>query len=312
MGASAAIAIALAWGGVQFSWGSANVLVPLILGVAGLVFFIIFEKVLTREPIVCYKYSKYIQSVLSATIALAGTYFIPVYYQACKGASPILSGVETLGFAVIAPSAVVGGIIVKKAQKYRPCLWIGWSLMVIGSGLMTTVKATTPTGHVIGLTVITGFGLGWVYALVQFPIQAPLPVGINAQCMALLAFTRAFGSIWGVSIGNTVLQNILLHQLPQEFIGKMTTGIPIVYALIPTISSLPPILREQVRMAFADGLQLLWKILAGISALGFVSSLLMLELPMIGVVDEKWAMQDGTQKDSEDKESAVSPSISKV
>ncbi|GJJ10742.1 hypothetical protein Clacol_004969 [Clathrus columnatus] len=295
MGASTAIAIALAWGGVQFSWGSVRVLLPLIVGVVGLAIFIIFEKKWAKEPIICINTLLYLQSVISAVVALAGTYFIPVYYQACKGASPILSGVETLGFAVIAPAAIVGGILVNVSQKYRPWLWVGWCLMIIGSALMTTVKATTPTGHVVGLTAIVGFGIGWIYAVVQFPIQAPLPVNINAQSMALLAFTRAFGSIWGVSIGNTVLQNILQHQLPEQFTSEFTGGIPIVYALIPTISSLPPPVRELVREAFADGLKLLWQILTGISALGLLCSLPMLELPMIGVVDENWAMKQGEE-----------------
>jgi hypothetical protein len=45
--------IALTWGGIQFPWSSARVLVPLILGLLGLAGFLVYEAKLAQHPIVC-------------------------------------------------------------------------------------------------------------------------------------------------------------------------------------------------------------------------------------------------------------------
>ncbi len=52
MGSTAGIVIALSWGGVNFAWTSANVLVPLIVGLLGLVFFIYYEAKFATYPLV--------------------------------------------------------------------------------------------------------------------------------------------------------------------------------------------------------------------------------------------------------------------
>lgn len=58
-----------------------------------------------------------------------------------------------------------------------------------------------------------------------------------------------------------------------------------------------------MRNAFADGLQLLWKVLAGLGGAGLLASLLMREVPMHVATDEKWALRDrvkDNEKSSED------------
>ena len=49
---STSVVIALTWGGVQFPWTSAHVLAPLILGLVGMVFFMAYEAIFAREPLV--------------------------------------------------------------------------------------------------------------------------------------------------------------------------------------------------------------------------------------------------------------------
>lgn len=46
--------IGLTWGGVQFPWSSARVLVPLIAGIAGLITFMVYERYIPKHPIVCH------------------------------------------------------------------------------------------------------------------------------------------------------------------------------------------------------------------------------------------------------------------
>ena len=44
--------IGLTWGGVQFPWSSAHVLAPLIIGIVGIIGFLVYEALVAREPLV--------------------------------------------------------------------------------------------------------------------------------------------------------------------------------------------------------------------------------------------------------------------
>ena len=47
-----ACVIGLTWGGIRFPWISMQVLIPLVLGLIGLLAFVVFEYNVPREPLV--------------------------------------------------------------------------------------------------------------------------------------------------------------------------------------------------------------------------------------------------------------------
>lgn len=47
-----AVVIALTWGGTVHPWSSAQVVVPLVLGLLGLMFFVAYEAIWATNPIV--------------------------------------------------------------------------------------------------------------------------------------------------------------------------------------------------------------------------------------------------------------------
>ena len=92
--------IPITWGGVQYSWSSWNTLVPLFVGIAGVVGWVVYEIYIPSEPITpirLFKSYNMAYSLFAATIhtltVYACLYFLPLYYEAVKGLSPILSGV---------------------------------------------------------------------------------------------------------------------------------------------------------------------------------------------------------------------------
>lgn len=123
------------------------------------------------------------------------------------------SGILTLGLASIAPSAVLSGISVKVLKYYRPQIWIGWCLMIIGIPLFTTIDSNTSSGKVVGFIVIYGVGAGCGiascalvfglnispfrinYSLQVYPVQAGQPVTANAHALAFFAFVRSFSGV---------------------------------------------------------------------------------------------------------------------
>lgn len=122
--------------------------------------------------------------------------FIPTYLQACKGTSPIKSGIDCLPYAfTMGVVLVVTGGSIAATKAYRPQLWLGWIFFMVAMGAMSTVRADTPVAHMIGFPVLLGVGGGIVYSATYFPVLAPLPVSENAHALALFAFFRSFAGV---------------------------------------------------------------------------------------------------------------------
>ncbi|KAH9850502.1 MFS general substrate transporter [Lenzites betulinus] len=295
--------IALTWGGISAPWSSAQVLSLLILGLAVLAVFLGWDALYATEPLVPFalmsnrtSLSGYIQAFFVSLVAQTIVYYMPIYYQGCKDASPTRSGLITLSFSVLAPASIIAGVMVTRTQRYRPQMWTAWCFVLVGVGLYRTLQAGDNIGRAVGFSVIVGSGMGAQYSTGPFPVQAPLPISENAHALAFLMFVRSFAAVWGITIGGTVLQNELKHRIPAAFLTQFPQGAAIAYALIPQVPTLPQPLKAQVQEAFAGSLRVLWEVLLGLAAIGFLFSLLMKGLPLHTSLDEDWAVQ-GTQSE---------------
>ncbi|KAI0826717.1 Mfs1.2 [Trametes gibbosa] len=301
------VVIGLTWGGVQYPWKSARVLVPLILGLCGLGFFFLYEARWARNPIVPVSLlqnrtsvSGYVQTFINPIVVLAIAYYLPVYYQSCKDASPLKSAVDTLGLSLsLGPAVICSSVSVTIFKVYRPQHYLGWSIFMIGMGVFTTVDADASLAQAVGLPIVIACGAGMIFAATYFPVLSPLPVSENAHALAFFAFCRSFAGIWGISVGASVLQNELSKRLPQEFLVQLGTGVDLSYATIPHIPALEQPLKDEVRRAFGDSLSVVWQVMVGILGIGLLASLLMRDVPLHNTVDDKWALDADRQSVSE-------------
>ena len=87
--------------------------------------------------------------------------YMPTYFQACMGASPMRSSVQTLPIALtLAPFALAGGLTVKLSQTYRPVNLIGWVIGVAGFAVLSTLKSDTPLARWVGFQFLVAAGIG--------------------------------------------------------------------------------------------------------------------------------------------------------
>ncbi|KAJ7167213.1 major facilitator superfamily domain-containing protein [Mycena crocata] len=294
------IVIALTWAGIQFPWSSAKVLVPLILGLFGLAGFLVYEAWVPEYPIVPVSllgsrtaFSGYAQNFFNGIVLSTLAYWLSVYFQACKDAGPTAAGVDGFGLSyTISPSCLIAGLVVQKSARYRQPMWVGWALMILGTALLGTLDENSSRSVCYGFQALVGIGMGIIYVVAYFPVLAPIPVSQSAPALAFFTFLRNFALIWGVTIGGTVLQNELTARLPSAFLAKFPGGTQIAFAIIPSIRDLPQPLKDEVRHAFAGSLHVLWNVLAGISGIGLLFSLLMKHLPLHTSVDKDWGRDD--------------------
>ncbi|CAK5262653.1 unnamed protein product [Mycena citricolor] len=235
---------------------------------------------------------QWVYCMLTSTTAII--YYLPVFFQACFGASPIRSAVDFLpGALLTAPFALIAGLVITVAKRYREVNWAGWVFMIVGFGLTSTLKATASTGQWVGFQAIAAIGIGLIFSGPVFPILAPLHPDRAGSALALFGFTRAFFQTWGIAIAGSILQNELSRRLPPAFIAQFPPHFEIAYSAIPAIGLLEEPLRSEVRAAFAGSMDVIWRVMIGVCGLGLLFALFMKEVPMSTDVDERYALQEG-------------------
>ncbi|KAI0352111.1 Mfs1.1 [Trametes cingulata] len=281
IGASCSCAIALTWGGVQFPWQSPRVIVPLCVAALGFGIWALYEWRFCAFPVIS----------LGAFINITLLYYLPVYYQACKDASPTASGIDLFGLCFsTGPMSIITGISIGKTKAYRVQLWMGWCLVILGVGLMSMITEDTDRAASIGFQVVSGVGIGIIYSATYFPVLAPLPISSTAFALSFFVFVRTFAQIWGVTIGGALLQNELSRRLPAAVKDSIPGIGNVAYAVIPLIPTMRQPEKDLSRKAFAESLALVWRILIAIAGVGLLVSLLMRGLPLHTQRDENWAI----------------------
>ncbi|KAI0686124.1 iron permease [Earliella scabrosa] len=327
---SALTLVGLTWGGVHYPWGSVHVLVPLVVGVALMGAFFGYEvafrhrkqpvqpKASIRElthsatlplDILSNRTSAfaYLATFCHGITSVSAIYYMPVFFQACKGASPVRSSVETLPIAlVMAPFAMFSGIVIKVTRTYRPVNLLGWILSIVGFVVLTLLRPDSSTAQWVGFQFLMSTGNGIIYASTIFPILAPLPVTRNAAALAFFAFSRTFAQTWGIAISGVILQNQLKDKLPAEFVAMFPHDIDIAFAAIPVIRALDESLRDAVQLAFAESMATIWKVMIGISGLGLLTVFALKEIPMSTTTDDNYGLESARNKDNGVEEGARS------
>jgi MFS family permease len=318
VGSTASFLIPLSWGGVMYDWDSWRTLVPLLIGVAGLVAFVTYEYRFASQPIIPHTIFQnrtstvsMIGSFFQGLILWCTLYYLPLYYEAVKGYSPILAGValfpETF---TVAPSAMVVGFAVTYTGKYRWAIWLGWILSTIGLGLMCVIKPDTSVAGWIFLNIVPGLGLGVLFPSLGFAIQASATNENLAIAVAMFSFFRAFGQAIGVAIGGVVFQNQMhSHLLTYPALAPMADQYSRDAAgLVQILKSMPDgDDKSNLRTAYTDSLRIVWAVCCAISGVALLLSLLTESYDLNRALSSKQGLRD-KKKNQSDEEQTVEKS----
>ncbi|KAL7655248.1 hypothetical protein ACMYSQ_007202 [Aspergillus niger] len=174
--------LALQWGGQTKPWSSSTV-IGLLVGSAALALVFIFiqwkrqERALITLRVFCRR------SVFTSAIVLfflggstyLDTYFLPFYFEAVHGISPVSSGVNFIPLMLTEMVAlVIIGAVVKQWGHYVPYILAGDLICIVGTALLTRLHPHTRTVQWAAYLVVTGLGLGLAMQLPYTAIQVTL------------------------------------------------------------------------------------------------------------------------------------------
>ena len=298
-------------GGVSYAWDSWRTLVPLLIGVAGLILFVIFEEYVAEEPLIRLDVFKnrtaaasYFETTIHGLILWCVLYYLPLYYEAVKGETPILSGISLFPQTfTVAPMAVVTGFTITKLGYYRWAIWSGWTITTLGIGLLYLLDVHTSTVAWIFLNLVSGIGMGLLFPSMAFAIQAASTNKDLAFAVAMFAFFRAFGQAIGVAIGGTIFQNQmkvklaaypLLAPRASEYAADASSLVQIIKSMQGGVA------KDQLIQSYADSLKTVWAVMCGFAFVALLSSFFIESLDINRALETEQGFQyENTHVDEE-------------
>ncbi|KAF2464048.1 MFS general substrate transporter [Lindgomyces ingoldianus] len=284
LGSTTGFLIPITWGGVQYPWDSWRTLVPLLVSAAGLVAFVIHQEYFAPEPLIRTSVFKnttaavtYLETVIHGIILWSVLYYLPLYYEAVKGFSPILSGIALFPQTfTVAPAAMVVGATIASTGKYRWAIWSGWFFTTFGMGLLVLLKTDTTTVQWIFLNLVGGLGTGILFPAMAITVQAAAVSADQAYASNIFSFLRAFGQTLGVAIGGVIFQNQMKKKLLTFplLADKAAEYSKDAAGLVQIIKSLPEgDMKHQLRVSYTDALKYIWIVMTVLAAVALAASL---------------------------------------
>jgi EmrB/QacA subfamily drug resistance transporter len=221
--------LALSWGGVEYPWGSLQIIGMFLFSAVALVLFIFAER-RSPEPILPLSlFSNRIIAVselvifFSAFGMFGSIIFIPLFFQGVLGATATASGsfLTPMMLGMVAGSFFSGQMLSRAGGHYRILGAIGLAIMGIGLALLSRMTVETSYISVVVNIVITGFGLGITMPVYTIAVQNAVPYNMLGVATSSTPFFRSLGGSVGLAIFGSVLNN----KFASEFTGKLPAAV---------------------------------------------------------------------------------------
>ncbi|MCJ1363734.1 hypothetical protein MMC16_002843 [Acarospora aff. strigata] len=226
----------LQWGGYQYPWKSAHVLVPLILGVVLLALFCVWESKFAKFPMFPSRL-KQDPRILALTLVItfiSGANFFSILMfwptQAFNvyGQDPIGVGIRGLpiGFSILAGACIVLWLLSVFRGHNKELMIISSVLMTAGCGSLAVANVDN-LHQLWGLLILAGLGIGGIVVPASIITTIICPDDLIATIAALTLAIRVIGGVVGYTIYYNVFVNKFVHNAEHYIGGAMVTKLGI-------------------------------------------------------------------------------------
>jgi MFS family permease len=209
--------LALQWGGTKYPWGNARIILLIVLFGLLISAFIAIQfwkqDTATVPPKILAKRSMWAATWFSFSLGsffLLLVYYLPIWFQAVKGASAVKSGIMNIPMVLtLVIVSILSGVGVTAIGYYAPLMIASSILMSTGVGLISTF--TPETGHAkwIGYQAFAGIGLGLGMQQPLIAVQTVLDISLVPIGTSVIIFVQTLGGALFVSIAQSVFTNKL-------------------------------------------------------------------------------------------------------
>jgi MFS family permease len=274
--------LGLDFGGVIFPWSSPKVICLIVSGLSMIAFFFYSEKRLAKYPLIpitvfnnSSNKATFLVAITHNMVAIGQEYYLPLYFQSVKLASPLKSGILIIPMLITEAAVdILSGIIIHKTGRYRELTWVGVTLMTLGTGLYITFNTNTTIATIIGLEIVGGIGTALLFQTPMLAIQNSVSQADTASAIATLGSVGNIATVFSVVIGGVVFQSSIAAR-QSTFSGFNATVLDAfsparATANVDLIKTLPD--ARVVQEAFAWGIRNMFIFYTGIASVAIMAS----------------------------------------
>ena len=283
--------LALQWGGSVYPWSNWRIILCLTLFALLTILFIWIQWVKKERATIPFHIirnrsvaaSCWFSFCLGAAFFVL-IYWVPIWFQAVKGASAFKSGIMSIPMVLsLVLASILSGIGTTVMGYYVPFYYLCVVLSAIGAGLLTTWQISTGHAMWIGYQVIYGFGVGFGIQQSLITIQTVLPLKDIPTGTAMSMFFQLFGGALFVSVAQNIFNNRLLKQVV-IYAPKVNPESLLHIGATNLAQSIPAASLPGVKLAYNDALTNTWYI-----------SVAMASIQCIACVFVEWKSVKGKQ-----------------
>ncbi|MCU1552067.1 MAG: family efflux transporter permease subunit [Glaciihabitans sp.] len=216
--------------GRTWGWTSASAWTCYVIGVVGIVAFIISERMMGDAALVPLKLFKSptfsVATILGVMVGFGmfgALSTVPLYLQIVKGSTPTESGFQLLPMILgLMISSIASGQLISRTGRYKIFPIIGTGLMSLGVLVFITIKADTNYWILAGGMLLLGLGLGQLMQTLTIASQnavGPRDIGVATSSST---FFRQIGGTLGVAVIFSVVFSTIGGAIQSSF-GKTST-----------------------------------------------------------------------------------------
>ncbi|KAJ5950761.1 uncharacterized protein N7479_009174 [Penicillium vulpinum] len=272
--------LALQWGGTIYAWNSWRVILLFCLFAVLILLFLLVQyrqqDNATVPPRIFFQRticSAALYSFCLGAAFLSSVYFLPIWFQAIKNASPVSSGIMNLPMLIsVVVASVVSGFIITLIGYYTPFMIFGSVLLAIGYGLMSMFHVDTSKGVWVGYQILAGVGVGAGMQQSMIAAQVVLDISDIPSGTSIIVFTQTLGGALFISIGNNVFRNKLVEYLAKNLPNLdpaliLNTGVTGLRSVVDK-TDLPAVL-----LAYNDALTQTFIVSAAVASVSMIGAL---------------------------------------
>jgi len=274
----------------QDGWTSATALIAMAAGAAALAVFAGWELRLSRRPggqplvdLSLFRSARFTWGTILAAFgvfAMFGLLFAaPQFFQAVLGVNAMGSGLRLL--PLIAGLALGAGLatLVIKWLTAKLTAALGFAVLAAGLVLGTATSAASSTAFIATWTAITGLGFGLNLVIVASAALAGMPKESAGVASGVMQAIQKAGAPLSAAVLGSVLASgyqsqLHLAGLPAATASAVRSSVFTGIAVANKLGS--PALLDQVRSAFAHGIDAMLWVSVGLAVAGVVLALLFL------------------------------------
>ncbi|KAL4767534.1 major facilitator superfamily domain-containing protein [Aspergillus nidulans var. acristatus] len=215
--------LALEYAGNEYPWSSSMVIGLFVGSGATALAFLSWEYRKGKEAMIPFHlltiriaYTSYVATGVMFGLTMAIAYYVPIYFQAVRDDSALMSGVNFLPYILgQLVAAVITGVLIGRLGYYLPFAIVGAVLSTVGSGLFSLISPTTPTVAWAAYQVILGLARGASTQPTLLAVQNGVAPDDLSTAMAILTFSQTFGGSVFLAVASVIFSEGLKSQIPR-------------------------------------------------------------------------------------------------